>query len=128
MAPGVATQFRMRSGGCENLANLLRSGDSSPRSPCSSALCLCLCLPVSTKFSFSRAFKAVEATLAELPCPTASTGPRVMTRATSGMWLALRAETIALHETRRGLTNRIHGDGGADRTGGARRPEKRRRP
>lgn len=75
-----------------------------------------------------RAFKAVEATLAELPCPTATTGPRVMTRATSGMWLALRAETIALHETRRGLTNRIHGDGGADRTGGARRPEKRRRP
>ncbi|KAG2495242.1 hypothetical protein HYH03_006515 [Edaphochlamys debaryana] len=75
----------------------------------------------------SRAFKAVEATLTELQSPTALFGPRVMTRATSGAWLALRSEVIALHETRRNLANRLNAD---DRPGGsaARRPEKRRRP
>mgnify|MGYP001807304819 CR=1 FL=1 len=69
-----------------------------------------------------RAFKNVEATLTELQCPAALTGPRVMTRATSGAWLALRSEVVALHETRRNLANRLNAD---DRA--VRRPEKRRR-
>ncbi|GIL77195.1 hypothetical protein Vretimale_3151 [Volvox reticuliferus] len=72
----------------------------------------------------SRAFKAVEATLTELQCPAALYGPRVMTRSTSGAWLALRSEVIALHETRRNLANRLNAD--TDRA--VRRPEKRRRP
>ncbi|GLC37387.1 hypothetical protein PLESTB_001592800 [Pleodorina starrii] len=71
----------------------------------------------------SRAFKAVEATLTELQCPAALYGPRVMTRSTSGAWLALRSEVISLHETRRNLANRLNAD---DRA--VRRPEKRRRP
>ncbi|KAG2439980.1 hypothetical protein HXX76_004098 [Chlamydomonas incerta] len=70
----------------------------------------------------SRAFKNVEATLTELQCPAALLGPRVMTRATSGAWLALRSEVVALHETRRNLANRLNAD---DRA--VRRPEKRRR-
>ncbi|GFR42025.1 hypothetical protein Agub_g2841, partial [Astrephomene gubernaculifera] len=72
----------------------------------------------------SRAFKAVETTLTELQCPAALYGPRVMTRATTGAWLALRSEVIALHETRRNLANRLN----ADERAVSRRPEKRRRP
>ncbi|KXZ46822.1 hypothetical protein GPECTOR_40g556 [Gonium pectorale] len=71
----------------------------------------------------SRAFKAVEATLTDLNCPAALLGPRMMTRATSGAWLALRADVIALHEMRRNLANRLNADERA-----VKRPEKRRRP
>jgi hypothetical protein len=77
-----------------------------------------------------RAFKAVENTLSDLGVPAALLGPRVMTRATSGTWLALRAEVMALTELRRGLANRLGGGGYDGGSGGAsaKRPEKRRRP
>lgn len=78
-------------------------------------------IPYCSALADRRAFKAVEATLTELQCPVALYGPRVMTRSTSGAWLALRSEVIGLHEIRRNLANRLNAD---DRA--VRRPEKRR--
>lgn len=63
----------------------------------------------------------METTLTDLQCPAALTGPRICTRTTTGAWLALRAEVMALHDLRRNLQNRMHAD---DR---GRRPEKRRK-